>query len=62
MREALKSRGWIEKFENMTSLPIKKRTSKKQKASENEPEETKEIADDGDDNNDCTDDGSSKFF
>ena len=61
MREALKSRGWIEKFENMTSLPLKKRTSKKQKAvMENEAadEATKEIVDDNaDDNNDCTDDG-----
>jgi hypothetical protein len=57
MREALKSRGWIEKFENMTSLPLKKRTSKKQKTVvESEMDEPKEI-DDADDNNDCTDDG-----
>ncbi len=57
MREALKSRGWIEKFENMTSLPLKKRISKKQKTVvDSEMDEPKEI-DDADDNNDCTDDG-----
>jgi len=31
MRDALNSRGWVAKFENMTSLTLKKRVSTKEK-------------------------------
>ena len=60
LREALKSRGWVEKFENTHTLPALKKRSKDSKKNKQASEvnenfdESKDI-DDADDNNDCTD-------
>jgi hypothetical protein len=61
LREALRTRGWIEKFENMNSLPsIKKKSSNnsKKKSIDQSMEEDGD-GDLGDDNDDNTDE--SKF-
>ena len=67
LRKALKSRGWVEKFENMNSLPaLRKRTkekeTKKKVIVETENDETKDLDDAiGDDGNDVLDEGNQNF-
>ena len=69
LREALRNRGWIEKFENMNSLPtIKKRkqeTKKKLPGATNiDPDEEKDLDDinNPDDNDDDDNEGMFRNF
>ena len=61
MREALKSRGWVEKFENTQTLPAlkKKKRDERRKNAINESgengDENKDDVDDGDGDGDVTD-------
>ena len=67
LREALRSRGWVEKFENMNSLPtIKKRNSvangNSKKKTTSDPtnvddDKDQDECNNADDNNDDTDEG-----
>ncbi|CAF0875314.1 unnamed protein product [Brachionus calyciflorus] len=60
LRDALKSRGWVEKFENMNTIPtIKKKKSKKNSPSNEQNDDDKDADDcnNADDNLDVDDEG-----
>jgi tubulin monoglycylase TTLL3/8 len=64
LREALRSRGWIEKFENMNPLPTVKRKSNSNKAkkasgSNDHDDDKDDDINNADDNADDTDEGKS---
>lgn len=57
MRESLRNRGWVEKFENMNALPtLKKKKDNKRKNNEHD-EDKDDDCNNADDNNDDTDEG-----
>ncbi len=60
MRESLRNRGWVEKFENINPLPSLKRKSnnnnKQKKSMDQSMDDDKDGVDDGADDNDDNDD------
>jgi tubulin monoglycylase TTLL3/8 len=62
LRDALRNRGWVEKFENINPLPTVKKKKNKKANSKNDDEDDKDGDDcnNADDNADDTDEG--KFF
>jgi len=58
LRESLRNRGWVEKFENMNSLPtLKKKVKDRRKDEKDKDDDKDDDCNNADDNNDDTDEG-----
>lgn len=58
LRDALRNRGWIEKFENMNALPtLKKKVRDGRKKKNDDDDDKDDDCNNADDNNDDTDEG-----